>query len=75
MLLSVSIVSSYIDVACHVNMHFQVRAEKKIKDALFHKFGVHLCFKESEQDAISHVGITYRSEYSYLYLTHETEAA
>lgn len=36
-LLIVSIVSLCIDVACHVNMHFGVSAEKN-KEALFHKF-------------------------------------
>lgn len=41
MLLIVSIVSSCIDVACHVNMHFGVSAGKN-KEALFHNFCVGL---------------------------------
>lgn len=41
MLSIVSIVSSCIDVACHVNMHFGVSAEKN-KEALFHNITVSL---------------------------------
>lgn len=44
MLKIVSIVGSCIDVACHVNMHFQVSAEKN-KEALFHIYCVHLFAK------------------------------